>query len=129
MNRKDRIQDLKQRMVAKYGSCLIAFPEDTAAFPVIKKEDTAEEREAKLLKKRQIQEAREAAYKVKVPEMVVELDKIIARIKQARSEPVKTGAVEGIHSTSTAALSLFTIACDQCGNRVSHQNLSFNRLQ
>jgi hypothetical protein len=119
MNRQERIQDLKQRMVAKYGDCLV--PLDAASFPVLQKDDTPKEREEKLLKRKQILEAREAAHKLKVPEMLVELDKIVTRIKQTKSEQTKStrAAVEGIHSTSTAALSLLTIACEQCGNRVS----------
>lgn len=117
MSREERIHDLKSRMVAKYGSCLIPLPEDIAVCPAEKKDDTPEEREAKRALKQQIQEAREAAYKQKVPEMLVELDKIIARIKHARPEQQKAG-VEGIHSTSVAALSLLSVYCDQCGNRV-----------
>lgn len=118
MNRSERIQDLKHRMVAKYGSCLIAIPEDTAAFPAMKKDDTPEERAQKLRKKQLILDAREAAYKMKVPEMLSELDRIIARIKAARPDPAQGGVgVDGVHSTSAAALSI-TVMCDQCGNRV-----------
>ena len=120
MNRSERIQDLKNRMVAKYGSCLIAIPEDTAAFPIIRKDDTPEEREQKLRKKQLIIDSREASYKMKVPEMLSELDRIIARVKAARPDPATTQptGVDGIHSTSAAALSV-AVMCDQCGHRVS----------
>lgn len=121
MNRNERIQDLKQRMVAKYGSCLIALPDDPGAFPVFSKSDTPEERQQKAQRKQQFMEAREAAYKQKVPEMINELDRIISRIKSAR--PEQKAGMDGVYSTSAAALSVFSIACDQCGNRVSSYRL------
>lgn len=114
--RAERIQNLKQRMVAKYGTNLIALDVDPASLPVIKKTDTPQERQEK---QRIIDETREAAHKLKLPEMMAELDKIVTRIKQTVSEHKKATGVQGVRSTSTAALSLFTIACEQCGNRVS----------
>jgi hypothetical protein len=110
-------------MVAKFGSCLIPIPEDTAAFPVITKDDTPEEREEKRAKKQQIMEARVRAYEQKIPEMIEELNKIIARVRSSRSEQAPKAAVDGIHSTSAAALSVFSVACDQCGNRVSNHRV------
>jgi len=118
MSREDRITELKQRMVAKYGSCLLPIAEDTATFPEFRKDDTPEEKELKLQKKRDIIAAREALYKQKVPEMMIELEKLIDRVKSARPELVKSG-MENIYSTGTAALTVFNLACDQCGNRVS----------
>lgn len=118
MSREDRITELKQRMVAKYGSCLLPIAEDTATFPDFKKDDTPEEREIKLQKKRDVIAAREAAYKQKVPEMMVELDKLIDRVKSARPELLKSG-MESVYSTGMQAQNVFNLSCDQCGNRVS----------
>lgn len=117
MSRAERLVDLKQRMVAKYGSCLLAIAEDAETFPVIRKDDTKEEREYKLQRKKEIIEARELAYREKVPEMLSELHKIIDRIRAARSEQTAVG-MQSVYSTSTAALSVFSIMCDRCGNRV-----------
>lgn len=118
MSREERLVDLKQRMVAKYGSCLLAIAEDAETFPVIRKDDTKEEREFKLLRKKEIIEARELAYREKVPEMLSELHKIIDRIRAARSEQTAVG-MQSVYSTSTAALSVSSIMCERCGNRVS----------
>ena len=117
MSREDRITELKQRMVAKYGSCLLPIAEDTATFPEYRVEDTKEEREVKMQKRRDIMAAREAAYKQKVPEMMNELEKLIDRVKSARPELLKSG-MENVYSTGTAALTVFNLHCDQCGNRV-----------
>ena len=115
MSREDRISELKQRMVAKYGSCLLPIQENAFNFQEPKEGDTPEEKAMKQQKKR---EARETAYRQKVPEMMLELDKLIERVKSARPELVKTG-MENVYSTGTAALTVFNLMCEQCGNRVS----------
>ena len=118
MSYEDRLIDLKQRLVTKYGSCLLAIAEDAETFPVIRKDDSKEERDYKLQRKKEIIEARELAYEEKVPEMLSELHKIIDRIRAARSEQTTVG-MQSVYSTSTAALSVSSIMCERCGNRVS----------
>jgi len=71
------------------------------------------ERESKQKKRRK------AAYKYKVPEMMIESDKLIDRVKSAGPELLKTG-MESVYSTGMQAQNVFNLMCDQCGYRVSY---------
>jgi uncharacterized protein (DUF342 family) len=116
-----RVQDLKKRMVAVYGSSLLPLSLNSEKLEQLRKDDSKAERERKIERNKKIIELREAAYAEKVPEMMKELDKIVERIRAARTE-AGAGVLENIYSTGTAASSVFNLRCDECGNKVRKRN-------
>ncbi len=116
LERIEKIKSLKRRIVGIYGSSLLTTPLDSKTVHKIFKEDTAAEKARKKAENAVIIAERTAELKLREPELVQELDKLIDRIRTARQE---YGAIENLYVSSNAALSSQKFVCEQCGNQVS----------
>lgn len=117
-DRKKKILDLKKKIVGIYGSTLLPSSINQVSLEVIRKDDSEEVRAEKLEENRNIIAERDAAYKQREPELVYELDKIIDRIRMARSE---YGSIDMLYSSGTAAIPVPKFICTQCGNKVANE--------
>lgn len=110
--REEKINNLKKRMVAVYGSSLLKIKEGKT-LEALRSTDTPEERARKIEANRQIVAEREEMYKLHENDMLSELDKIVKRIETAPKPP----RPEGIYALTDAAPVTTAAFCTECRNK------------
>jgi precorrin-4 methylase len=112
-DRERKILELQRKIVKMYGSSLINFLSYQTPVPVIYREDSPEERQAKLDEIHEIVKEREREYIEREDELILELNKIMQRIREKNSK------MEGTTNFYNAAPPPPEIRCPKCGNKVS----------
>ncbi len=110
-----KIKQLKKRIVGIYGSGLLTVPWNTEPLQSILKEDSEEVKAKKNKRNKEILHIRAQELKDREPELIMELEKLIERIKTARLD---YGQIENLYASSNAAMSTQKFKCKQCGNQV-----------
>ncbi len=116
LNRIQKINQLKKRIVGVYGSSLLTTPLNQETLRIILKDDSAELKARKMAENKEIIALRSLELKQREPELITELEKLIDRIKDARPN---YGQIDNLYASSNAAVSTQKFVCERCGNRVS----------
>jgi hypothetical protein len=121
-DRERKIVELKKKIIKMYGSNLVNFLSYQTPVPVIYREDSPEERQQKLDEMQEIVKERELEYVEREEELLMELGKIVQRIRG------KVSGSDSEPSYSYSAPPPPEIFCEKCGNRVREHFFLISRL-
>ena len=115
-DRERKILELKKKIVKMYGSSLINFLSFQTPVPVIYREDPPEVKQEKQEEIQAIIKERELEYATREPELLDELNTLVARIR-SKTDTIDPNS-EFYTSSFVAAEAAMRFKCERCGNTV-----------